>query len=69
MTALRAFLAFWYDFIVGDDWFSALGVVAGLLATAILVHLGINAWWLLPIAVAVVFGISLRRAINSGNGR
>ncbi|GAB2539879.1 hypothetical protein [Nocardia heshunensis] len=65
MKAIRTFLAFWYDFIVGDDWFSALGVLLALLATAALVHLGINAWWLLPISVALVFGISLRRAIRS----
>ncbi|WP_216894389.1 hypothetical protein [Nocardia alni] len=65
MSALKAFFAFWYDFIIGDDWVAALGVVIGLAATALLVHLGVNAWWLLPALVAVVFGISLRRAIAS----
>ncbi|MGW4244762.1 hypothetical protein [Nocardia sp. NPDC004722] len=64
MRAFRTFLAFWYDFLIGDDWFAALGVFVGLAATATLVHLGINAWWLLPITVAIVFGISLRRGIG-----
>jgi hypothetical protein len=30
MKQLRAFAAFWYDFIVGDDWRIAAGVVLGL---------------------------------------
>ena len=30
MTRLRAFGAFWYDFVIGDDWLVAAGVVVGL---------------------------------------
>jgi hypothetical protein len=33
VTRLRAFLRFWYDFIVGDDWRVALAVVAALALT------------------------------------
>jgi len=39
MRVLRAFLRFWFDFIVGDDWRIALGVAlvlavgAGLVAS------------------------------------
>ena len=36
MSRLRAFAAFWYDFVVGDDWRLALGVVVGLATTAVL---------------------------------
>lgn len=46
MRRLRAFGAFWYDFVVGDDWRIALGVVLALGATAALVAAGVNAWWL-----------------------
>ena len=67
MNALKGFLAFWYDFIVGDDWLSAAGVVTGLVITAVLTHAGINAWWLLPLMVAVVFGLSLRRAVRASS--
>jgi hypothetical protein len=28
----------------------------------LLTHVGVNAWWLLPAAVAVVLALSLRRA-------
>ncbi|MEY9964833.1 hypothetical protein ABIA33_002875 [Streptacidiphilus sp. MAP12-16] len=63
MNWIRSFVMFWYDFIVGDDWRVALGVVVGLGATAGLVHAGVNAWWLLPIVVAVLLGLSVRRVM------
>ena len=37
LRLLRGFLRFWYDFIVGDDWRIALGVVLVLGAGAALV--------------------------------
>ncbi|TKA04721.1 hypothetical protein FCI23_35180 [Actinacidiphila oryziradicis] len=56
------FLHFCYDFVVGDDWTVAAGVVIALAATALLAGLGIAAWWLLPLAVVLLLGLSLRRA-------
>ena len=59
---MRAFLRFWYDFIIGDDWTIALGVVAGLAVTAVLAHNGMaSAWWLLPLVVAAGLTASVRR--------
>ena len=37
MAVARGFLRFWYDFIVGDDWRIAAGVVLVLAAGAALV--------------------------------
>ena len=62
MRRLRAVLAFCYDFVVGDDWRIALGVVVGLIAVSLLTHLGGSAWWLLPIVVIFTLAQSLRRA-------
>ncbi|MFY9930474.1 MAG: hypothetical protein WAK82_20955 [Streptosporangiaceae bacterium] len=63
MRRLRSFGAFWYDFIVGDDWRLAVMVVAGLALTAILVHVaGVNAWWALPVFVFAALAWSLHRA-------
>jgi hypothetical protein len=62
MNRVRAFSHFWWDFVVGDDWRSAAGVVLAIGATAALVAVGINAWWFTPIAVAVVLWLSLKRA-------
>jgi hypothetical protein len=56
----RALRAVW-DFVVGDDWVTALGVAAAIGLTAILVAAHVNAWWLMPIAVIVLLATSLRR--------
>ena len=61
MRYLKAFLLFWYDFIVGDDWVIAAGVVGALVGTAHLVRAGVDAWWALPVAVIALLAISLWR--------
>jgi hypothetical protein len=62
MTWITAFARFWWDFIVGDDWISAAGVVAGIAVTAALAHHGVNAWILMPVVVLGVMYLTLRRA-------
>ena len=66
MSHLRAFAAFWWDFLVGDDWRLAAGIAVTLALTALLAHHGIGAWWLIPLAVAFLLTTSLRRATRSG---
>jgi hypothetical protein len=65
MRRIRAFGHFWWDFVVGDDWRSAAGVVIAIGVTAALVAAGVDAWWLMPVAVAAVLGLSLRRATTN----
>jgi len=55
------FFVFLWDFVVGDDWRAALGVAIAIGAAAALVAGGVNAWWLIPIGIAIVLYISLRR--------
>lgn len=62
MRHVIGFGRFWYDFVVGDDPFIALGVA---LAIALTYILGASAWLLLPIAVVALLGWSLRRATQS----
>jgi hypothetical protein len=57
-----AFGRFWYHFIIGDDWTVAAAVAAGLVLTAVLVSAHINAWWVVPLIVIAMLGVSLRRA-------
>ena len=56
MRYLRAFGRFWWDFVVGDDWLAAAGVVLAIAITAAL-----GSWWFMPAAVAVVLAVSLLR--------
>ncbi|MFB7498252.1 hypothetical protein ACFC09_26815 [Streptomyces sp. NPDC056161] len=62
MNPIMRFLRFWYDFVVGDDWTVAIGVVLALAVTALLVTGHVPAWWLVPVAVVALLGVSLRRA-------
>jgi len=60
---MKGFLRFWYDFVVGDDWTIAVGVVLALAVTALLAHHGLRSvWWLVPLVVAVGLGWSVLRA-------
>jgi hypothetical protein len=59
---LRAFAAFWYDFVVGDDWLIAVGVVISLALTYALSRTALPAWWLLPLALVLLLPLSLWRA-------
>lgn len=60
----RAFGAFWYDFVIGDDWLVAAGVVVGLAGTYGLHRAGVAAWWLLPVLLVVLLPVSLARAVS-----
>ena len=60
----RALLAVW-EFVVGDDWVTAAGVVVAGGATAALESAGVVAWWLLPVAVAVLLARSVARRRDS----
>jgi hypothetical protein len=63
MTArIIALLRWAYDFVVGDDWRVALGVVAALALTYAVSTTSIPAWWILPAAVAILLPVSLWRA-------
>ena len=62
MSHLRNFGRFWVDFVIGDDWTIALGVLAAIGATLLLAaHLRL-AWLVIPVAVTVLLACSLGRA-------
>ena len=62
MKRLRTFGAFWYDFVVGDDWRIALGVVVAVVAVTLAAHHHINLWWLFPLTTAGLLAASLAAA-------
>ena len=61
MRYLRSFGLFWWNFIVGDDWRVAAGLAVALGLTYLLTHEGVNAWWLLPVAIVLLLAGSLWR--------
>ncbi len=67
MNRLKAFGAFLYDFVIGNDWLVAAGVAVALILTYVLAHVAkVSAWWLVPLAILVLLPLSLKRATRKG---
>jgi membrane protein implicated in regulation of membrane protease activity len=66
MDLVKRFVGFWYDFIVGDDWLIAVGVLAALAVAAVLARSAWDAaaWVFLPVAVVALLYASLARAVR-----
>ncbi len=65
IARLRSFGAFWYDFVIGDDWRVAIGVVLAIALTYVLsVTTSIAVWWVLPLAVVLLLPYSLLRVVR-----
>lgn len=62
MSAVGSLLRFVWEFVVGDDWRIAVGVVLALALTALVAGAGVSAWWILPLAAAGLLAASVRRA-------
>jgi hypothetical protein len=62
MKRIESLLRFIWEFVVGDDWRIAAGVVTALAVTAVLAGAKIAAWWALPVAAALLLGYSVWRA-------
>lgn len=54
MSRVGGFLAFVWDFVVGEDWRLAAGAIVALGGAALLVSFGVNAWWWVPALLAVL---------------
>jgi hypothetical protein len=53
-----------WEFVAGDDWRSAVGVVVALGLTAAVAGLGLPAWWVAPVATLAILYWSVRRAVT-----
>jgi len=51
-----------WEFVAGDDWITAAGVVAALGVTALIAGTTVTAWWVMPVAVVSLLALSLKRA-------
>jgi hypothetical protein len=65
MSRIAAFGRFLWDFVVGDDWRIAVGVAIALGLAAVIAGAGIAAWWVVPMAVALLLTLSVWSATRS----
>jgi hypothetical protein len=70
MKYIKAFFAFWYDFIVGDAWEVAAGVLISLILLFLGGHListgiGVIGVILFPLAIIALLALSLWRVRNT----
>jgi uncharacterized membrane protein len=63
--ALKRFGLFWYDYLVGDDWQVALGVVLALVLTFLVAPLWPVAWLIMPLAVLLLLPYGLARSLRA----
>jgi hypothetical protein len=57
-----------WEFIAGDDWVTAAGVVAALAITALISDAD-SAWFVMPLAVGVLLTLSIWREARRGRRR
>jgi hypothetical protein len=67
VSYLRRFGRFWWNFVVGDNLPLALGAGAAIVVTALLVHEGVNAWWLLPLSILALLSASVLVAAKTAD--
>ncbi|HMD51430.1 MAG TPA: hypothetical protein VKG62_01850 [Solirubrobacteraceae bacterium] len=65
MTRIESFLRFLWDFVIGDDWRIAAGVVVVLGLTALVAETSVAAWWILPVGVALLLAGSVWRVART----
>lgn len=58
-----------WEFVVGEDWRTALGVAAAIALTALIAKTTIVAWWVMPVAMLLLLTLSLWRAVREAARR
>ena len=63
-SRIAAFGAFWYDFIIGDDWQIAAGVALAFVVTFAVSTLSPLAWVVVPLFVLALIPYGIKRALR-----
>jgi hypothetical protein len=58
-----------WEFVVGEDSWTALGAVLALAVTGVLAGAGVSAWWVMPPAIVALLGSSVWRAARAASDR
>lgn len=64
IKAVKGFGQFWYNFVIGDDPFGALGVAVLIGGTWILLRIGVVAFWFGPAVIAVTAVLLVARGVR-----
>ncbi len=65
LTWVRKKLLGVWEFVVGDDWRTAVGVVLALALTALVASATSSAWWVMALAVLGLLARSISRELSS----
>jgi hypothetical protein len=66
MHYLRGFGRFWFDFIVGDDWRIAAGVVAALVLGALALRAGLSHGLLAVLVAVAMIAVVMVTVLGAG---
>lgn len=66
---VKGFFGFWYDFVIGDDWVGAAGVLVMIGVTWVLLRSGVDAYWVGPAVIACTAVVLVRRALRRAGAR
>ncbi len=58
-----------WEFVVGDDWRIALGVVVALAVTSVAADATASVWWIMPLATGLLLFRSVWRASRPSGER
>lgn len=58
-----------WEFVVGEDWRTALGVIVAIGLTAAIAQASLAAWLVMPVAVLLLLAFSIWRAIRGASRR
>jgi uncharacterized membrane protein len=61
---VKSFGAFWYDFIIGDDWRIAAGIVISFVLTHAISSSLAFGWYIIPFATVSLISYSLARVVR-----
>ncbi|MFZ1154865.1 MAG: hypothetical protein WAN93_08180 [Solirubrobacteraceae bacterium] len=64
MSRLKGLAFGAWEFVVGEDWLTALGVVAAIALTALIAQTTVAAWLVMPVAVPSLLALSIWRALR-----
>jgi hypothetical protein len=65
LLSVKKFGAFWFDFLIGDDWRGTVIVLAAFTLTHQLAGENLVSWWVLPLGIVILLPYNLFRVTKA----